>query len=85
MMALQEAPNSRQKNQNEISESTLLPVYIELALRHSRTGMAQQMAEGLCRGATDAILEMEASAADLAVDLRRAQETQAQIQFSTDE
>ncbi|CAK9057573.1 unnamed protein product [Durusdinium trenchii] len=47
-----------------------------LVVWHSRTGMAEQMAESLRTGAHDAIHDMEATAWDLAVDLRRAQDAQ---------
>lgn len=44
-------------------------------LRHSRTGMAEQMAQALHSGAKQAALEMEASST-LVIDILRANEVQ---------
>ena len=44
-------------------------------LRHSRTGMAEQMAQALHSGAKQAALEMEASSG-LVIDILRANEVQ---------
>ena len=44
-------------------------------LRHSRTGMAEQMAQALYRGAESAAVEME-SREDLVIDIMRAKEVQ---------
>ena len=44
--------------------------------RHSRTGMAEQMAEAALRGATNTAVEMEA-ANDLVIEMQRARDVQA--------
>lgn len=45
-------------------------------IRHSRTGMAKQMADALHLGASDALIEMEASTSDLHIEMLPARDAQ---------
>ena len=48
-------------------------------LRHSRTGMAKQMADALHVGASDALIEMEASTSDLHIEMLPARDAQVRV------